>query len=64
MAIFEKEKQESKAYVAMLDKNGDMVAFVSPVKGVSNELIQSALQAKGVSVDIREPKADVVSIEL
>ena len=64
MAIFEEEKHETKSYVAMLDKNGDIVAFVSPIKGVSNELIQSALQAKGVSVEIREPKADVVSIEL
>ena len=64
MAIFEKEKVESKSYVDMLDKNSNMVAFVSPIKGVSNELIQEALAAKGVSVEIREPKADVVSIEL
>lgn len=64
MAIFEKEKSESKEYLAMLDANGDMVAFVSPIKGVSNQLIQDALAARGVNVEIRTPKADVVSIEL
>lgn len=64
MAIFEKEKAESKSYVAMLDIEGELVAFIQPVKGVSNEVLVEALVAKGLNVEIREPKADKVSISL
>ena len=64
MAIFEKEATEAKSYVAMLDADGNIVAFVSPIKGVSNELIVEALASKGVNCEVREPKADVVSITL
>lgn len=64
MAIFEKEKAEAKSYVAMLDAQGELVAFIQPVKGVSNELIKEALVGKGLNVEIREPKADIVSITL
>lgn len=64
MAIFEKEKTESKSYVALLDLESNLVAFIQPVKGVSNELVVEALQGKGLNVEIREPKADVVSLSL
>ena len=66
MAIFERETKESgaKEYLALLDKTGDMIAFISPVKGVSNELLVEALQAKDLNVEIRESKADKVEISL
>ena len=64
MAIFEKEKQEAKEYLAMIDVDGEVVAFVHPVKGVSNELLVNALSAKGVNVEVREPKSDKVAIKL
>lgn len=65
MAIFEKEdKKEQTSYVAMLDSNGDMVAFIQPVKGISQELITEALVAKGLTVEIRESKADRTEVSL
>lgn len=65
MAIFEKEdKKEQTSYVAMLDAAGDMVAFIQPVKGISQELIKDALVAKGLSVEIRESKADRTEVQL
>ena len=64
MAIFEKEKQEAKEYLAMLDVDGEVVAFVHPVKGVSNEVLVGALASKGVNVEVREPKGDKVAIKL
>jgi hypothetical protein len=64
MAIFEKEATEAKSYVALLDTEGNLVAFISPVKGVKPELLVDALTEKGLYVEIREPKADVVSLSL
>ena len=64
MAIFEKEKTESKEYLAMVDVDGEAVAFVHPVKGVSNEVLIDALASKGVNVEVREPKGDKVAIKL
>jgi len=65
MAIFEGKKQtESKAYVALMDTNDNLVAFVSPVKGVSNELLVKSLKEKGLNVEIKEPKADVLELSL
>ena len=64
MAIFEKEAQGAKQYVALLDESGEMAAFISPVKGVSNELIVEALTSKGLNAEIRESKADRVNLQL
>lgn len=64
MSLFEKNAEEGKSYVGMLDSNGDLVAFITPVKGVSPELIVKALEAKGVSAEVRESKADRVDLEL
>lgn len=64
MAIFEKETTESKSYVALLDTEGNLVAFISPVKGIKPELLVESMKAKGLSVEIREPRADVVSLSL
>ena len=60
MAIFEKEIKEAKTYIALLDKSGEqLVAFISPVKGVKNEQLVELLKAKGLNVEIREPKGDL-----
>ena len=65
MAIFEKETKEQKAYIALLNKSGEaLIAFISPVKGVSEETLVELLTAKGLNVEIREPKDDMVDIEL
>ncbi len=65
MAIFEKETKEQKAYIALLNKSGEaLIAFISPVKGVSDETLVELLTAKGLNVEIREPKGDMVNIEL
>ena len=65
MAIFEKETKEQKAYIALLNKSGEaLIAFISPVKGVSEETLVELLTAKGLNVEIREPKGDMVDIEL
>lgn len=65
MAIFEKETKEQKAYIALLNKSGEaLIAFISPVKGVSDETLVELLTAKGLNVEIREPKGDMVDIEL
>ena len=65
MAIFEKETKEQKAYIALLNKSGEaLIAFISPVKGVSDETLVELLTAKSLNVEIREPKGDMVDIEL
>ena len=65
MAIFEKETKEQKAYIALLNKSGEaLIAFISPVKGVSDETLVELLIAKGLNVELREPKGDMVDIEL
>lgn len=65
MAIFEKESKESKPYIALLNKSGEaLIAFISPVKGVSDETLVDLLTEKGLNVELREPKGDMVDIEL
>ena len=65
MAIFEKETKEQKPYKPKLNKTAQAkIAFISPVKGVSDETLVELLTAKGLNVEIREPKGDMVDIEL
>lgn len=65
MAIFETEKKEAKAYIALLNKTGEeLIAFISPVKGVANEHLVELLKAKNLNVELREPKGDIIDIEL
>ena len=65
MAIFEKETKEQKAYIALLNKSGEaLIAFISPVKGVKDETLVDLLTEKGLNVELREPKGDMVDIEL
>ena len=65
MAIFESKAEEKKdSYVALLDKAGDLVAFVTPVKGVSQELLAETLRSKKLNVEIRESRADRTTLKL
>ena len=64
MAVFESKKEETKEYLALLGKDDNLVAFVQPVKGVSLELLAEKLTEKGLNVEIRQPKGDVLDIEL
>lgn len=65
MAIFETPKKENtNSYVALLDSEGELVAFISPVKGVAPELIASAMTEKGLKVEVRTPKEDRLEIKL
>jgi hypothetical protein len=65
MAIFEKDTSTTKEYIALLDKAGDnLLAFISPVKGVDPEELVTKLQDKGLNAEIRQSKAGIVDIEL
>ena len=64
MAVFENDKKESKAYLALLGADNNLVAFISPVKGVTLELLAEKLAEKNLNVEIREPKGDVLDIKL
>lgn len=64
MAIFETPKKEANSYVALLDTEGDLVAFISPVKGVAPELIANAMKEAGLSVEVRTPKEERLELKL
>lgn len=64
MAIFEKEKKESGEYVALLDETGTLVAFITPVKQVSHELLVAALREKGLNAEIRLSQGDRIDLKL
>lgn len=67
MALFEKDTVQTKdsgQYIALLNKEGDLIAFIRPVSKVPAELLVDALSEKGLSVELRESKPDVTVIEL
>ncbi len=65
MALFDKDETEKKAYIALLDKDGEnILAFVTPVKGLKPELLVEKLNGKGINCEVRESKGDIVDIEL
>jgi hypothetical protein len=63
MAIFEKETKVGE-YIALLDSNNDLVAFVSPVKGLKPEMLCEALAEKGLNVEVRQSKGDRLDLVL
>lgn len=64
MALFE-EKPKDDTYIALLAEDGEtLVAFVSPVKNVSKELLVEAMSAKGLNVELRERADTVLDIKL
>ncbi len=65
MAIFEEEKTAKKSYIALLDAEGEnLIAFISPVKTVSQELLINSLKSKGLNVEVRESQPDVLELNL
>lgn len=65
MALFDKKDEEAnKTYVALMDSSDELIAFVSPAKGVPAEMLVQALKDKGLNVEVKESKADRVEITL
>lgn len=64
MALFEQEKKTSGEYIALLDTEGSLVAFISPVKQVKPEILLAALQSKGLSAEIRQSSAEMTTVNL
>lgn len=65
MAIFEEEANKKKSYVALLDATGEnLVAFITPVKGISKELMVKTLISKGLKAEVRETADDVLELAL
>ena len=66
MAIFEDKKGggNGDSYIAILDNTGDIVAFVNPARGVSQELLVTELTKKKLKVEIRDPKEDRTTLKL
>lgn len=67
MAIFEKENKGGNEYIALLgyaDGEEQLVAFISPVKGVDPEKLVEKLQSKGLHAEVRTSKGDVVDFDL
>ena len=64
MAIFEKENKGGNEYVALLDTAGDLIAFISPVKGVDPQILVDKMTQKGLIVELRESKGDKLDFDL
>ncbi len=65
MAIFEKEKKESKHYLVILDASKEnVVAIVNPVAKITLELLATSLESKGLNVEIRESKPEILELAL
>ena len=65
MAIFEKTGSGGgDSYIALLDNKGELAGFITPVKGVSQELLVATLLKKKLKVEIRDPKADRTTLTL
>ena len=65
IAIFEDKKKDKTSYLVMLDSTGEnVVAYINPVKSVSNEVILKAMSAKGLKVEIRESAEEVLELTL
>lgn len=64
MAIFEKEKKDTKHYVALLDAEGNMVAIINPTAKLQPELLVDSLRAKGLNVELRESQPEITTLKL
>ena len=65
MAIFERStKSTGESYIALLDSEGELVGFISPVKTVPQELLVEQLRKKGLNVEIRDPRENRTSLTL
>ena len=64
MALFEKNSDSKKKYLALLDANGDLIAIINPMNKVPMTLLMDSLIAKGLTVEIRESQPDVSTLVL
>jgi hypothetical protein len=65
MAIFEKStKSDSDSYIALLDSEDELAGFITPVKNVPQKLLVEQLKAKGLNVEVRDPKSDRTTLTL
>lgn len=67
MALFDKtatKSGEGKPFIALLDSEGELVAFVQPAGKVDPESLVLALEEKGLNVELREPKPVLTDIKL
>lgn len=64
MALFEQNTKSSGEYVALLDAEGSLVAFISPVKQVKPETLLEALKSKGLNVEVRQSSAEMTTVVL
>lgn len=66
MAILEKEKDKNEYIGLMAEVDGEdkLIAFVSPIKGVDQEVLVTKLTEKGLKAEIKESQGDVVDFAL
>ena len=66
MALFkDTKKEEEGTYIALLSNDGEnLVAFISPVKGVSKELLIEKLVKKGLNVELRTKNTEDLDFEI
>jgi len=55
---------KNEAYIALLNKDGMVVAFINPVKNVNPETLVESIKAKGLNVEIKTPNTEEVNTEL
>lgn len=65
MAIFESTKNgNGDSYIALLDSEDELAGFITPVKNVPQKLLVEQLKAKGLNVEVRDPKSDRTTLTL
>jgi len=66
MALFkDTKKSDEDTYIALLSNNGEnLIAFISPVKGVSKELLVEKLINKGLNVELRQKNTEDLDFEI
>jgi len=66
MALFKEDiKKEDDSYIALLSNDGEnLVAFISPVKGVKKEILVEKLVNKGLNVELKVKNTDDLDFEI
>lgn len=65
MALFENTKEDNKkTYIVILSKSGEVAGTVFPANNVPMDVMIKSLQDKGLTVEIRTSKSEVLELEL
>jgi len=66
MALFKEDvKKEDDSYIALLSNDGEnLVAFISPVKGVQKSVLVEKLAQKGLNVELRTKNTEDLDFEI